>query len=296
MKKFGLTMSIIFVFFIKGYTQYADTIHYTFRIGSGFDFLNSNLSFNKAYGELKFCKNNLIKINKNSTDSFYFGMELGGYTGNSLTQVQKNFNTYSEDIDYTYQNKDSIKVIKKNSKYNLQNGYQQFSLYAAPYLSYGFNNSFKIGIGIKAELFRFTNYTKLKDEQIIKTDTTQVYSPISSIYKLRSIRDSIGNTSTDGYFGLFIPISIFSRNINIRLNTEIGIINKSQQTQLYNSASLKSKNGNFFYLVEATITNPKSGISIHANIRGILPNQIPIYNVFVSKSFNIDKIYDAISN
>jgi hypothetical protein len=297
MKKYILTISLLFSLSFEVIAQYADTINYTFRIGSAFDFLNSNLTFNKVYGEVKYCKNNLILIDNNSSrDSLHFGFELGGYTGNSLTQTQKNYSTYSEEIDLSYKSADSISIIKKNSIYNLQNGYQQFSLNAAPYLCYTFGHHFKIGLGLRAELFRFTNYTKLSDEINIRTDTIRLYSPINSVHRLRTIRDSIGNTSNDGYFGLFVPISIFSRNINIRLNNTFGIINSSGNNQLYKGSNLYSTKGAFFFLIETTITNPRSGISIQANIRGLFPNQTPIYNVFVSKSFSIDKIYEAVTN
>lgn len=296
MKKLIITLNLIFVLGINAFAQYADTINYTFRIGSAFDFLNSNLTFNKVYGEVKYCKNNLIYlISPAQEDSIHFGFELGGYTGNSLTQIQKNYRTYYEEIDLSYKSKDSISIIKKNSSFNLKNGYQQFSLNAAPYIAFTFGHHFKIGLGVRAELFRFTNYTKLTDEVIIRTDTLKVYSPIESVHRLRGIRDSIGNTINDGYFGLFVPISIFSKHVNIRLNSTIGFINSTGQNQIYQGASLYAKENNKFFLIETTITNPKSGISVHANIRGLFPNQIPIYNVFVSKSFNIDKIYEAVT-
>lgn len=143
-------------------------------------------------------------------------------------------------------------------------------------------------------MYRVTSSITYSDTALLKSDTFAI--PKTSRFVPTYFGDSIGHTSTYGNFGFSFALGLNTKvaeaNLRVVLGKMIqGIGANSEYNRTVDFFGLDSK---YFYLIEASIREPKNKIAIHGNIRGLLPNGIPVVGVYATKTFDISKLYDAV--
>ena len=279
--------------------QVADTNHLLFRIGSNFDFMNSSISFNRVYGELRYKHDRLVPIGSNG---LYFGLDVGGFSSRSVSSVNNNFISNRSFVDPVnpYIKPDTLRVITQTIKSKQTLNFNQLSLFFNPMIVKEFtttdsdNIAFRIGVGPYLEMYRPTSYIKYSDTSVLRQDTMGV--PVRGRFVPTNFYDSVGTATTYGYLGVSLSVMLYTTDVIFNLKGTIGrVITGNNGNEYYPTRKYYSPGSNGFYLVEGSIMEPRSKISVHANIRGLLPNYAPVFGVYATKTFDIARLYEAIT-
>lgn len=290
--------------------QMPDSVHLFFGLGTNFDFLNNSFKLNNVYGELKYINDRVFTSKRTiagggalppaapgpggpvvppplPAGTLDFRLELGGYRGRALSRIDSDAFISSLYINpYSPITGDSLNVINQRIKAQRRFSLDQLSLYAIPGVTYNFNNNVRIGLGAYMEMYRVENSVLYSNPELIQSDT--LHAPKTSRVVSREFKDSIGTTQTYGYFGLAIPLTIIEDKVHIRFKAVIGRVIAGSANLPYPGI----EQGRSFYLFDASIMEPHSKFSVIANIRGLFPNSIPIWGVYLTKQFDVAKLFE----
>ncbi|MBS1614931.1 MAG: hypothetical protein JST06_02320 [Bacteroidetes bacterium] len=281
--------------------QMPDSVHLFFGLGTNFDFLNSSFKLNNVYGELKYINDRVFTAGSTVATSapagstapivapgtLDFRLELGGYRGRALSRIDSDAFLSSLYINpYAPVTGDSLNIVSQRIKAQRRFSLDQLSLYAIPGITYNINNNVRIGLGAYMEMYRVENSVLYSNSEVIESDSSRV--PKTSRVVSHEFKDSVGNTQTYGYFGLAIPLTIIEDKVHIRFKAVIGRVISGSAYLPYPGI----EQGKSFYLFDVSIMEPHSKFSVIANIRGLFPNSLPIWSVYLTKQFDVAKLFE----
>ncbi len=305
-----LTILCAFILYAKSQRVIPDTSHLYFRLGSNFDFLSENLSLTKVYGKLGYSNERICRArigNRTSpiNNHLYFGLDISGSKSNSLTVLNKNYISNISFVDPANPliDPDTIRVVNRTIKSTQSRSFGQLSLYANPMISMNFENatdtsrpyySVNVSLGAYFEMYQATSYIKYTDTTVLRDSIS--HQAAKNQFIGNKFYDSVGATNIYGYFGLSFLLSVYTPEAIIKLKVIFGntAINNNVNYAFHPTIDYFGTKQNNFYIVESSITEPKSKLAIMANIRGLLPNYSPVWGVYVTKTFDIAKLYEAI--
>ncbi|GAA4465071.1 hypothetical protein GCM10023093_16610 [Nemorincola caseinilytica] len=298
-------------------SEYIDTIPryagFFFEVGSNFNFLNADARIEDIiYGGVRYYDDRLLRLTPHGSHTRqYLGIDMGASYFTSQNYNFSNFSTF-QNVNPTQVNADSIRYTRKYSTQNLNVYVNQLSLFVNPNTFWSLNDkgNIRIGVGLHAEMYKmnyrfsYNNTTVLDTQDItVSRDTFYARRPLTSL------QDTFSVPNFYGYFGISIPFHVEQKYIRARFKMTFGSIVLGQENDAIRGYYDMSVQGNanslaapilltnkFFYLFDASLTEPHTNISITANIRGTFPRNVPVYNVLLTKRFYLPKLFKGLAH